>query len=85
MRADIDAPHGLHLYHYAPKDKNPAEDRIVYYVHGGGFMRGNEQWCRRLYARDARFARIGNGLRAHTGILRNRNAGPVRMNRRFPG
>jgi acetyl esterase/lipase len=45
-REDIDAPHGLHLYHYAPQSKNPAEDRIVYYVHGGGFMRGNKQWCR---------------------------------------
>jgi acetyl esterase/lipase len=46
MREDIDAPHGLRLYHYEPLNKNPAEDRIIYYVHGGGFMRGNEYWCR---------------------------------------
>jgi acetyl esterase/lipase len=46
-REDIDAPHGLHLYHYEPQDKNPAADgRIVYYVHGGGYMRGNKWWCR---------------------------------------
>ncbi|MDR1245912.1 MAG: alpha/beta hydrolase [Clostridiales Family XIII bacterium] len=45
-RKDIDAPHGLRMYHYEPKDKNPSEDRIIYYVHGGGFMRGNEWWCR---------------------------------------
>ncbi|MDR1574130.1 MAG: alpha/beta hydrolase [Clostridiales Family XIII bacterium] len=45
-RTDIDAPHGLHLYHYEPRDKDPAEDRIIFYVHGGGFMRGNEYWCR---------------------------------------
>jgi acetyl esterase/lipase len=45
-REDIDAPHGLHLYHYEPKEKNPSDDRIIYYVHGGGFMRGNEYWCR---------------------------------------
>jgi acetyl esterase/lipase len=45
-REDIDAPHGLHLYHYEPLDKSPAEERIIYYVHGGGFMRGNEYWCR---------------------------------------
>jgi acetyl esterase/lipase len=45
-REDIDAPHGLHMYHYEPKDKNPAEERTIYYVHGGGFMRGNEYWCR---------------------------------------
>ncbi|MDR2356442.1 MAG: alpha/beta hydrolase [Clostridiales Family XIII bacterium] len=45
-REDIDAPHGLHLYHYEPQEKNPAEERIIYYVHGGGYMRGNEYWCR---------------------------------------
>jgi acetyl esterase/lipase len=45
-REDIDAPHGLRMYHYEPLDKNPSDDRIVYYVHGGGFMRGNEYWCR---------------------------------------
>jgi acetyl esterase/lipase len=45
-REDVDAPHGLHLYHYEPLDKNPAEERIIYYIHGGGFMRGNEWWCR---------------------------------------
>jgi acetyl esterase/lipase len=46
-REDIDAPHGLHMYHYDPAEKNPAADgRIIYYVHGGGFMRGNEYWCR---------------------------------------
>jgi acetyl esterase/lipase len=45
-REDIDAPHGLYMYHYEPKDRNPAEDRIIYYVHGGGFMRGNKYWCR---------------------------------------
>jgi acetyl esterase/lipase len=45
-REDIDAPHGLHMYHYEPPDRDPAEERIIYYVHGGGFMRGNEYWCR---------------------------------------
>jgi acetyl esterase/lipase len=45
-REDIDAPNGLHLYHYEPQDKNPAEKRVIYYVHGGGFMRGNEWYCR---------------------------------------
>jgi acetyl esterase/lipase len=45
-REDIDAPHGLHLYHYEPRDKKPAEARVIYYTHGGGFMRGNEWYCR---------------------------------------
>ncbi|MDR2457780.1 MAG: alpha/beta hydrolase [Clostridiales Family XIII bacterium] len=45
-REDIDAPHGLKLYHYTPDKKIPDEDRIVFYVHGGGFMRGNKYWCR---------------------------------------
>jgi acetyl esterase/lipase len=45
-REDIDAPHGLHMYHYEPQEKDPSEKRIIYYVHGGGFMRGNEYWCR---------------------------------------
>jgi acetyl esterase/lipase len=45
-REDFDAPHGLHLYHYEPETKDPAEDRIIFYIHGGGFMRGNEYWCR---------------------------------------
>jgi acetyl esterase/lipase len=46
-REDVDAPHGLHFYHYEPAEKNPASDgRVIYYVHGGGFMRGNEYWCR---------------------------------------
>jgi acetyl esterase/lipase len=45
-REDIDAPHGLYMYHYEPLGKDSAEDRIIYYVHGGGFMRGNKYWCR---------------------------------------
>jgi acetyl esterase/lipase len=46
-REDIAAPHGLNFYHYEPSEKNPAADgRIIFYVHGGGFMRGNEYWCR---------------------------------------
>ena len=45
-REDIDAPHGLHLYHYEPQDKNPAEKRVIYHIHGGGFMRGNKWYCR---------------------------------------
>ncbi|MDR2609969.1 MAG: alpha/beta hydrolase [Clostridiales Family XIII bacterium] len=46
-REDVDAPHGLHFYHYEPKEINPkADGRVVYYIHGGGFMRGNEYWCR---------------------------------------
>jgi acetyl esterase/lipase len=45
-REDIGAPHGLHMYRYGPQGGKPSEDRTVYYVHGGGFMRGNEKWCR---------------------------------------
>jgi acetyl esterase/lipase len=45
-REDIDAPHGLHLYHYEPKEAKAGDDRVIYYVHGGGYMRGNENWCR---------------------------------------
>jgi acetyl esterase/lipase len=46
-REDIDAPYGLKFYHYEPETINPAADgRIIYYIHGGGFMRGNEYWCR---------------------------------------
>ncbi|MDR1796401.1 MAG: aminotransferase class I/II-fold pyridoxal phosphate-dependent enzyme [Clostridiales Family XIII bacterium] len=44
--SDIDMPNGLHMYHYAPKGLVPDEKRVVYYIHGGGFMRGNGRWCR---------------------------------------
>jgi acetyl esterase/lipase len=45
-REDIGMPHGLHMYHYKLKDADPGEKRAIYYIHGGGFMRGNGKWCR---------------------------------------
>ncbi|MDR1815704.1 MAG: aminotransferase class I/II-fold pyridoxal phosphate-dependent enzyme [Clostridiales Family XIII bacterium] len=43
---DIEMPNGLHMYHYVPKQRDPSERRAIYYIHGGGFMRGNGRWCR---------------------------------------
>ncbi|MDR3342601.1 MAG: alpha/beta hydrolase [Treponema sp.] len=45
-REDIRTPGGVLIYKYTPKNLDPAEKRIIYYVHGGGFMRGNTYWCR---------------------------------------
>ncbi|MDR1785605.1 MAG: alpha/beta hydrolase [Spirochaetaceae bacterium] len=47
IRQDVDAPHGLHLYSYKFKQPDPKEKRVIYYIHGGGFMRGNGKWCRK--------------------------------------
>jgi acetyl esterase/lipase len=43
---DTTTPGGMIMYKYTPKDLDPAEKRVIYYVHGGGFMRGNTKWCR---------------------------------------
>jgi acetyl esterase/lipase len=46
IREDGVTPGGLILYKYTPKNLDPAEKRIIFYIHGGGFMRGNTNWCR---------------------------------------
>ncbi|MCQ2560646.1 MAG: alpha/beta hydrolase [Clostridia bacterium] len=44
-REDITTAEDIGIHAYYP-DEKPADDRVVFYVHGGGFMRGNEQWNR---------------------------------------
>ncbi|MDR0593588.1 MAG: alpha/beta hydrolase [Bifidobacteriaceae bacterium] len=40
---------GQALFHYRPAEpKHPNDPRVVYYVHGGGFVRGNGQYCRAI-------------------------------------
>lgn len=45
-RTDYKLARGLNLYAYCPNALDPAEKRVIYYIHGGGFMRGNGKWCR---------------------------------------
>lgn len=46
VRHDLKTPSGLNLYRYTNYN-TPAEDtRVIFYIHGGGFMRGNGKWCR---------------------------------------
>jgi acetyl esterase/lipase len=46
-REDIPMPtEGLNMYLYIPENLPADEKRIIYYIHGGGFMRGNKWWCR---------------------------------------
>jgi acetyl esterase/lipase len=47
VRGAITTPNGLNLYHYSKEaDTVDGDDRIIYYIHGGYFMRGNEWYCR---------------------------------------
>jgi len=46
VREDFPAPHGLNFYSWLPKAP-PGDPRLIFYIHGGGFMRGNGPWCRR--------------------------------------
>jgi acetyl esterase/lipase len=50
LREDIVVPaSGQLLYHYHDAEpKHPDDPRAVYYVHGGGFMRGNDHYCRSM-------------------------------------
>ncbi|MDR1237061.1 MAG: alpha/beta hydrolase [Propionibacteriaceae bacterium] len=50
LREDIIVPaSGQKLYHYRDaQPRHPDDPRIVYYVHGGGFMRGNDHYCRSM-------------------------------------
>jgi len=53
-KKEISLPTGFLMYKYALKDpaqkSDPEQDsnqaRVIYYIHGGGFMRGNTNWCR---------------------------------------
>ena len=45
-RTDFQLSHGNNLYLYTPKDVLEGETRVVFYIHGGGFIRGNGKWCR---------------------------------------
>ncbi|MDR1785608.1 MAG: alpha/beta hydrolase [Spirochaetaceae bacterium] len=38
----------LFLYKYKDEAKNRSEKRLIYYLHGGGFVRGNGSYCRQL-------------------------------------
>ena len=48
VRVDIVVPaSGQNLFHYRHAEpKHPDDPRVVYYVHGGGFVRGNGKYCR---------------------------------------
>ena len=40
---------GQNLFHYRDAEpKHPDDPRVIYYVHGGGFVRGNGKYCRAL-------------------------------------
>lgn len=45
LREDYITEGGIELCAFIPESK-PKDSRVIYYVHGGGFMRGNEQWNR---------------------------------------
>jgi acetyl esterase/lipase len=45
-REDIKTPTGRQLYFFKPKNPASTEKRMIYYIHGGAFMRGNGKWCR---------------------------------------
>jgi acetyl esterase/lipase len=46
-RTDISAK-GVNLYLYKFKDEAKNGKRIIYYIHGGGFVRGNGSYCRQI-------------------------------------
>jgi len=47
--ARTDVTHnGTNLFIYKKPIGYGDEDRIIYYIHGGGFVRGNKNYCRRL-------------------------------------
>jgi acetyl esterase/lipase len=37
---------GQNIYFYRDPKKHANEDRVIYYIHGGGFIRGNGKYCR---------------------------------------
>ena len=45
-RSDISIAESRKMVMYKPKYKDVDCDKVVLYVHGGGFVRGNEKWCR---------------------------------------
>jgi acetyl esterase/lipase len=45
-REDIKTSTGRQLYFFTPKNLPATEKRIIYYIHGGAFMRGNGKFCR---------------------------------------
>jgi acetyl esterase/lipase len=49
-RTDLATPEGVKLFFYKYNDeaKNKAEKRLIYYIHGGGFVRGNGSYARQL-------------------------------------
>lgn len=46
VRKEFPLSHGNRLHLYMPKDLSVEEKRVVFYIHGGGFIRGNGKWCR---------------------------------------
>jgi acetyl esterase/lipase len=50
IREDIVVPSsGQTLYHYREaRPEYPDDPRVVYYLHGGGFVRGNGHYCRSM-------------------------------------
>lgn len=54
-REDFQLSHGNNLYLYTPDEVAPEEKRVVLYVHGGGFIRGNGKWCRANGISQARY------------------------------
>lgn len=54
-REEFRLPHGNNLYLYTPKGVPTGEKRVVLYIHGGGFIRGNGKWCRANAISQARY------------------------------
>ena len=50
VRDDIVVPaSGQNLFHYRDaRPEHPTDQRVIYYVHGGGFVRGNGKYCRAM-------------------------------------
>ncbi|MDR1264727.1 MAG: alpha/beta hydrolase [Propionibacteriaceae bacterium] len=50
IQQDIVVPaSGQNLFHYRDaQPEHPDDPRLIYYVHGGGFMRGNAHYCRSM-------------------------------------
>jgi acetyl esterase/lipase len=46
-REEFTTSAGQTLYHFRNGDLPADEKRVIYYIHGGGFMRGNGLWCRK--------------------------------------
>ncbi|MDR3305540.1 MAG: alpha/beta hydrolase [Clostridiales Family XIII bacterium] len=46
IKKEISLPTGLLMYSYRLENPDKDEKRVIFYIHGGGFMRGNTNWCR---------------------------------------